>query len=74
MNNTVADRWRAHRFGDYLHEARIDYIADIDLSLDRARKFSHKPLPLRELAYHAPSWRRLWRVERERPSDAPHRP
>jgi hypothetical protein len=63
MNNTVADRWRAHRFGAYLQEAQIDYIADLEVSLDRARKFSDAPLPLRKEAYHAPSWRILWRVE-----------
>jgi hypothetical protein len=63
MNNTVADRWRAHHFGDYLHEARIDYIADLEVSLERARKFSDAPLPLHKVAYHAPSWRTLWRVE-----------
>jgi hypothetical protein len=63
MNNAVADRWRAHRFGEYLREARIDYIADLEVSLDRARKFSDAPLPLRKEAYHAASWRTLWRVE-----------
>jgi hypothetical protein len=65
MNNTVADRWRAHRFGNYLDEERIDYIADLEVSLDRARKFSAAPLPLRKEAYHAPSWRTLWRVQRD---------
>lgn len=65
MNNAVADHWRAHRFGDYLGEARIDYIADLEVSLDRARKFSAGPLPLRKEAYHAPSWRTLWRVQRD---------
>jgi hypothetical protein len=65
MNNAVADRWRAHRFGEYLQEARIDYIADLEVSLDRARKFSAAPLPLHKEAYHAPSWRILWRVQRD---------
>jgi hypothetical protein len=62
MNNTVADRWRSSQFDGYLQEARIDYIADLQVSLDRARPFSRGKLPLQKVGYHAPSQRGLWRV------------
>jgi hypothetical protein len=68
VNHSVVPYWRDRRFPDYVRDAHISYVADEEGALRRARLFSSRDLPLREVgSVTLTGWttgrRVLWRVE-----------
>jgi len=71
VNHAVLPYWRERRFPDYVRDAQIAYVADEEGALGRARLFSSRDLPLREVgSVTLTGWttgrRVLWRVEEAR--------
>jgi hypothetical protein len=75
VNDAVVPYWRARRFEQYLTDARIGFIYDENLSMERARDFSQGSPQLEEIIRHPLSncvidTRFLWTVK---PSSHPSR-
>jgi hypothetical protein len=71
VNHAVVPYWRDRRFPDYVRDAHIEYVADEEGALRRARLFSSRDLPFREVgSVTLRGWttgrRVLWRVEEAR--------
>jgi hypothetical protein len=65
--------WFERRVGDYLRDARVRFIADDRLTVDRAQRFSRTPFPLEERrTFPLRGWptgeRLLWEVGQSQPS------
>jgi hypothetical protein len=68
VNNAVFSYYQRGELDRYLTDAPIDYIADEDMSIARAKLFVASPVGLDEVAAVPLTWmptvrRRLWRVE-----------
>ena len=71
VNHAVLPYWRERRFPDYVRDAHIAYVVDEEGALGRARLFSPRDLPLREVgSVTLTGWttgrRVLWKVEEVR--------
>jgi hypothetical protein len=68
VNNTLFPYYKRKEFDVYLRDARVRYIVDEEIAVERGKLFTKQPLQLTEVAKEPmPSWhsgyRVLWKVE-----------